>query len=61
MVLFHKLLISKAFSILYCSTFLLTSYNLVKMAEEKKIYPARDVKYWFGPCPPLFEYRSTKK
>jgi hypothetical protein len=31
-----------------------------QMTREQKKYPKRQVDYWYGSCPPIFEYRSKK-
>jgi len=52
--------ISPKFAALYGGMLTITGVSMIKKNDnlDYKKYPFREVKYWYGSCPPYFEYRS---
>ena len=49
------------FAALYGTILTITGMTMIKNNNlDNKKYPPREVKYWYGSCPPYFEYRSKK-
>ena len=49
------------FAALYGTILTITGMSMIKNNNlDHKKYPPREVKYWYGSCPPYFEYRSKK-
>ena len=54
-----SMFVSPSFVVIYGISLTLTGVSIIKNTEQDyKKYPPREVKYWYGSCPPYFEYRS---